>query len=456
MILLAGFVLACVLFGGSSRPDNLSLLFIRPVAAAYVVAALTLPVASDWAGLRWPLALLGAFAATFALQLVPLPPGVWTALPGHARFVEATAALGVPLPWRPLSVSPDLTANSLLDLMIPLAVLTGMATVPVERRIALAPVLLVAMLASAVLGIAQWAGSSGSSLYFYRYTNRDLPVGFFANRNHQALFLAMALPLLRLWAALPGRLVPNPAFRAAIAVGAALLILPVLLASGSRSGLVLAILGAGASLLIAPFRSGGAIPRSRRRRLAPIALAGAGLLVIVGAVILFGRALSVSRIADVGQIEADLRVRYLPIIVDMTQDFLPFGTGYGTFDAMFRIYEPLWALKPTYFNHAHNDILELAMTGGIPALIVLFTGIGFFVWRVAATIRREWWRTSSNGAKAGMTLVLLTFAASLTDYPLRAPTIAMVLALAVVWMGLPIPRPQPARTHSGDETAVAR
>lgn len=453
MVLLAGFLLACVLFGGSSQPENLSLLVIRPIAVVYIVVTLVLPVTRDWTGLRWPLALLSAFAATFVLQLIPFPPALWTALPGHARFLEATAALNMPPPWRPISVSPELTFNSLLDLLIPLAILTGMATIPAERRVTLVPVLLAAMLASAVLGIAQWAGSAGSSLYFYRYTSRDLPVGFFANRNHQALFLAMSFPLLRVWADLPGRLVLNPAVRGVMAIAAALFILPVLLASGSRSGLVLAALGGLTAFFITPWPTGRTTASSQLWRMGPIALGGGGLIVIVSAVIFFGRALSVSRITQIDQIQSDLRVRYLPIIMDMTRDFMPFGTGYGTFDAMFRIYEPFWALNPKYFNHAHNDILELAMTGGAPAIAVLCTAIVFFVGRVTTIFREGWWLRPGVGAKGGMALIVLMFAASITDYPLRAPAISMVFTIAVAWLALPlsVSRPQWQRNGSYDE-----
>lgn len=444
VMLLAVFMLLCVLFGGSSRPDNPSLLVVRPFSVLYLIAALALPGVRDWTGLRWPLVLGGAFAATIALQLVPLPPGLWAMLPGHRRFLEAAAALGVAQPWHPISVAPDMTLNSLLELLVPLAVLVGAATLVPERRTDLLPVLLLAMIGSAVLGVGQWAGSSSSPLYLFRYTSRDLPVGFFANRNHQAAFMAMALPLLRAWSVLPSAIVPDWRVRRWVAAAAVVLIVPVTLASGSRSGLVLGIMGAVAALVVAPpnWRAIVERPFSRQRTLVALAVASLGV-VVAGSVVYFGRALSITRIGELGQAEADLRIRYLPIIVRITRDFLPFGTGYGTFDAMFRLYEPFWALKPTYFNRAHNDVLELAMTGGVPGLLVLAAAIAFLVVRLRAirTWRAGW--SATVMVRSGIALLVLMFAASLTDYPLRTPAMGMVFAVALIWLALPQDRGPP-------------
>ena len=55
--------------------------------------------------MRVPLILLGALAALMAIQLIPLPPGIWTALPGRERYLEAAAAIGIPQPWRPISLT---------------------------------------------------------------------------------------------------------------------------------------------------------------------------------------------------------------------------------------------------------------------------------------------------------------------------------------------------------------
>ena len=105
---------------------------------------------------------------------------------------------------------------------------------------------------------------------------------------------------------------------------------------------------------------------------------------------------------------------------------------------MFRLYEPFWALKPTFFNRAHNDFLELLMTGGLPALLVLITLLGFVMYRMRDVVSAGWRHRSTITAKVGAAIVILAFAASLTDYPLRTPGMGMVFALAMVWLASPI------------------
>lgn len=450
LALLAAFIVSCALFGGSSRPDNVTLLVIRPLAVIYMIVVIALPGRRYWRGLGWPTGLLAAFGAVIAVQLVPLPPVLWTVLPGHARFTEAALALGVPQPWRPISVSPDMTFNALLALLIPLAVLVGSAGLEPRQRVRLIPVLLVAMIASAVLGIAQMAGSSSSPLYFFRYTNRDLPVGLFANRNHQAVFLAMAFPLLRAWSVLSSTTFPNPRVRGWLSGASALLILPVVLASGSRSGAVLAFVALCAAMVVAPLdwkviltpATDSAKHSDGKRRVNRHRLLVAAVFVVVigvaGSAIFLGRALSITRIGELDQAEADLRIRFLPIVLSITRDFFPFGTGFGTFDPMFRLYEPFWALKPTFFNHAHNDLLELVMTGGLPALIIMIVLLGFIVSCIRNVVRTGWRQRSTIAIKSGAVLLGIALAASLTDYPLRTPGMGMVFALALIWLALPI------------------
>ena len=53
------------------------------------------------------------------------------------------------------------------------------------------------------------------------------------------------------------------------------------------------------------------------------------------------------------------------------RSFLPFGAGFGTFDPVYRRFEPDALLSTIYLNQAHNEPMQLAMEGGIPALALL-------------------------------------------------------------------------------------
>lgn len=436
---LAAVVVACALLGGSSRADSPGLLVLRPLVVLLLGALVLLPGPRDWRSVRVPLLLLGAFAATIAIQLVPLPPGLWASLPGHAPLAASLALAGDQAGWRPISLDPDLTLNALVALLPALAVIVGFAGIaPVERR-RLLGWLLGIVAASAVLGLVQAISGEQSPAYLYRHIDRGLPVGLLANRNHQAVLLALTIPALWVWARQPG--VVPPGVRIAAAAGGTLVALPIILMTGSRAGMAAAL----AALVATPWISGLRLSlrrQSPRGRLALAGLAAAGL-VLAGLALyttVAGQALSVDRLAGT-DVSAEKRVQALPVLWRMLADFFPVGLGHGAFEPVFRMYEPDALLMPTYFNRAHNDPLELAMSGGLPTMLVLAALLGWFVTRAFAAIRR-----SGSGAGLGR-LGAFTAAgwmlASLPDYPLRAPLCAVLFVLACLWLE-DAARPDPA------------
>jgi O-antigen ligase len=133
---------------------------------------------------------------------------------------------------------------------------------------------------------------------------------------------------------------------------------------------------------------------------------------------------------DPGQ---DMRSRGLPTVLSMITDYFPFGSGLGGFDPIFRIHEPFELLKPTYFNHAHNDFLEIAIDAGLPGLALLLAALCWWGW---ASVRA--WRTGSGSdamlARLGSAMLLLVLLASIFDYPARTPAIMSLVAIAGVWL----------------------
>src|SRR5690606_10191399 len=63
----------------------------------------------------------------------------------------------------------------------------------------LVPALIALIFLSFLVGLLQIVGDPHGPLYFYRYTHYGTPVGLLANRNHQAVLLACALPMLAVW-----------------------------------------------------------------------------------------------------------------------------------------------------------------------------------------------------------------------------------------------------------------
>lgn len=426
------FVLWCVflailwLAGGASRADALGQVVVR--AAAVIVLVLIAafgnrPTLRPVMPVCW---LIGAAVVLAVLQLIPLPPSIWGSLPGRSLFVDALPAM--PQPWRPVSIVPSATINALVSLLIPITTLMLIVTMRAEERTAILQTLLLMIGASLLLGLFQITGVGFDNLFIN--DSRGFVSSSFANRNHFALLLGIGCLLLPVWAFGSQR---RARARAGVGLGACLVIMLTILATGSRAGIALGALGLASGLTIA--RAG--IRRQLRHapKWAAPALAAIAIAIIAGAIvasIAADRAVSIQRLlhTDTG---FDMRNRALPTIWAMIRDYFPAGTGLGSFDPMFRMHEPFAILKPTYFNHAHNDFLEVVLDAGLLGLLLL--GAGFTWWAVASV--RLWWgsaRTTDVLPRLGSVMLLLIVGASLFDYPARTPMIMTLMVVAAAWL----------------------
>src|SRR5580704_10387261 len=74
---------------------------------------------------RWEIAFCLAVLLVPLIQLVPLPPMLWTLLPHREPLIASFDGLGQGLPWLPISVSPNATWLSVAALLPTLAVFFG-------------------------------------------------------------------------------------------------------------------------------------------------------------------------------------------------------------------------------------------------------------------------------------------------------------------------------------------
>lgn len=449
---LLGFLTLCLLGGGAARSDVVSLLYLRPAALLCLIFFLLSPGRWELKRFRILFLFLALLAASMLVQLVPLPPGLWAGLPGHAPFTEAAAAAGFEEPWRPLSLTPDLTLNSFLALLPCLVVLVGLAGVREDQRRALLPVLIAFAFADALLGMLQTATGADSQAYLYKVTNNGIPVGFFSNRNHHATLLALTFPLLAFWIGMPARSRQYERARLWIAVVLGLFLIPMILATGSRAGAIAGGIGLLIAYWCAPRLTTGWARRWRVAFTAGISLIPILLVVLT---IYANRAVSLDRVADTALLESEGRLTALPVLAQMVMEF-PLGAGYGSFDPVFRVYEPDSALNPQYFNHAHNDLLELAITGGAPALLLL---AAFLLWWSTRTfrsfVRLDGDRGATKFARLGGIIILFLLATSLVDYPLRTPLLSAVFAIACGWLAVPLGPSEASETSRGVADAAS-
>lgn len=433
VISLTVLAIALALTGGSSRADVELLLILRPVTVLCLMALLLTARHLEWKAIRVPLLLLGLFALTIAIQLIPLPPAMWESLGGRTAYVGVLDVIGGGDAWRPIAVAPDRAWNALVALLVPLTVLVGYASLSDEQRRGVLAALLALIILSAVFGVAQMAGGKESPLYYYEFIGRGMPDGFFANRNHQASLLALAPPLLRTWTLIPDPRVSSERTRNALALTVGALLLVVSLVTGSRSGLVLMCLGVVGAFVIHPQLPGRGLP-ARIRWLGSAGLV-AGFAALVLLVVEVNRAVAVDRLFGVDIMNTETRVANTPTSIQIIRDTLPFGSGFGSFVPMFNSYEPDALLKPTYFNNAHNDLIELALTGGVPSLIVLGLFVTWWGWLTYRSFFTHHpsrsWRALQRSASLG---IFILMAASMTDYPLRTPLMSAIFALLCCWL----------------------
>jgi len=434
ILMIGAFVMA-----GGARDDIVSLMVWRAISAFLLALAIVFHGATAWRrGKALMLCALGIIALV-CLHLVPLPPLIWTSLPGRGIVVSVYRAAGMDLPWQPLSMAQARTWNALFSLMAPLAMLIVGLALPEHRHRQLLYVLLSVGLLSGIIGLIQAIGPAYGPLYFYEITNNGTSVGLFANRNHQAAMLATLLPLLAanlsMFKGTPDKLFFYRSFT--FAVGA--LVVPLLLMTGSRAGILLGFIGAGCAWWVyrSPEATGRVVGIRGEHRSRLVGLGIAGITFLVLAVIAL-RTPALGRLLETDP-ASELRVQALPVVLDSLWKYFPFGSGIGTFVEAYQLGEPDALISDRYFNHAHDDFLELLMTGGVLALLLLI-----WVLALAALAGRALFkgRDTKRGdpafagyvlGRAGFSVLAILAVASVTDYPLRVPSVIVYATLASVW-----------------------
>ena len=168
--------------GGASQANDLYDLILR-LAAIPLLAWSLFRLASRPATPRASLVLLLLLAALPAVQLIPLPPSLWAALPGRSILAADLAAAGAPAVWRPLSLTPGATLDALVGLIPFAAVFLAALSLSPKDRGRLWAFTGLAALISVALGALQLAAGASGGFRLYEGHGRAAS-GFFANRNH--------------------------------------------------------------------------------------------------------------------------------------------------------------------------------------------------------------------------------------------------------------------------------
>ena len=249
-------------------------------------------------------------------------------------------------------------------------------------------------------------------------------VGFFANANHMATLILIAIPFI---AALlregrdrfPRRrnefTVLGLSFLALYAIGVVLV--------GSMTGFALLLPVTLASALII-------WPMGRRNTVLislPVLILGLLALFLYGAQLLLPANGDLSSQAG--------RVKIFQTAFPALVDYFPVGSGLGTFEEIYRRYEDESAVTRVFINHAHNDYLELVIELGLPGLLLI---AAFGLWWLSC-LKRLASSDASPFAWAGWIAIGVVLAHSAWDYPLRTAAISVLFGICCVLASANLP-----------------
>jgi O-antigen ligase len=431
---IGSFVVAIAFLGGSSRPDPIQNALLRPLMVLFLIPAFFHLRRAELKRVLPLVSLLGLLLAWMVIQLVPLPPSLWHGLPGRGVVTQLDHLAGLGDIWRPLSLAPFRGLNAALSMVVPISALLLAISMKIGPRTILLAIVIIGLI-DATFGLLQVIGGPRSPLYLFAITSRGAPAGIFANENHSAVFSALVLlAIARL--SHEARPSHDPAWLRLALAPAFVFVLLAVLVTGSRAGF--------AATLIALLAGAAMVLMKKRVRAVGIGMtvqrgpvqAHSGLLVLAFAAILavvMGLFAWLQRTPALEDILAkssfdDLRWSLMPLLSAMAGDHWLLGTGFGSFDAVYRFYEPTDLLHSRYVNHAHNDWAQLVIEGGLPAVLLILTGL--------AWLCRTLWITASRSEAAPGQIIFwvaclaILGAASFVDYPLRTP----IFQCACIWL----------------------
>lgn len=411
------YLLACILAGGSAQDVWGNLALEAAGLALLAWAAMTRePQASGWSALDWLIAAAGVWVL---LQLIPLPPAVWTPLPGRSGLENEFYLLNEQLPWLAVSLAPLKSVLTLFAAIPPLALYAGVRNLETSPRFVTAAVAAGTLINIALAAIQVSSGGS-SWAYFYPITNTGA-VGSFANANHMGTLLLICIPfLVALLLSWPTKQRQHRQAKVVVVLCALALLAVGIVLNGS-----IAVLALAAPVALA---SAALVPRLARWR--RVLLAAAALLLCAAIVILATVPFSGSNALGANSSISSRAIIWANTAAGIETNF-PGGSGLGTFEQVYREHEDPAAVTAEYVNHAHNDYLELALELGAVGILVMCL---FLLWWTARTFAI--WNSAAGGIfpRAATIASAAILAHSVVDFPARTAAMSSVLGVSLAWM----------------------
>lgn len=439
--LLAAVLLFAPLIKGGNRPIPLLML---ELAALVLFALIALqPFKSIWPVLthHLPKLLLAAIGVLLFLplvQLIPLPESLWTMLSGRDFYAAALATIGNSSASQPISLVPAATEAAWLTLLPPVAVFLTTVALPDSKLKTLVYLFIGMAVAQAIIGLVQFGTGSVTVFGPLGGLHGNSGLGTYANRDHLAGLLEMALPItlaLLLANIQRGSKAPRKHHHkglrrriaqlflhdlklnhAALLAAASIAILLGLVFTRSRTGLALGMLSILLSALLFSRRMGGDRAAGMVSILSVIGLALA---------VEIGLAPVLQRFTD-QSIGDDGRWAIFSGTLDGIGAFFPIGSGIGTFPDVYRRFQP--GDISMFVNHAHNDYLEWIFEAGLIAAVLILVFLVCYIRRWPQVLKEgRWSHFHFIQLAAGMSVLLLGLH-GFVDFNLHIPANAIYFA----------------------------
>ena len=415
----------CFCFGGNSAQGNWGTTAASLLAVpVLVLAVFRSGISAQASVVRWGMLVAVAILLIPSLQLLPLPAFLWSlpaARPPLLHDLETAGVMGLDLRW---SLMPATTEREIWFLLPGIALFFCMQVIGHRGWRPMLWLLVTLALANLMFAVVQIAAGRDSPLNLYPAYAPQWG-GIFANSNHQADMLALALMLVlvligRAWSRARER--GHYGAELGALAGLALIFAIALPIVGSRAGVIIVML-----MLLAVLASSG-LAKFRVLRESRVRLAGVVLAVVV-LIIGLHAAVGWLRIDADADSTADSRARMSSETLKVGIDHAPWGAGVGSFIPAYQQGARNDGLMNVYVNNAHNDYAQWWLEAGILGVAVTLLALGVLVRTLVRLLRlplKSSTRTCGLAAMMGIGVIVLH---SMVDYPLRTQALMAVFAV---------------------------
>jgi O-antigen ligase len=413
-------LLVAVVFGGGVEGIGDSVVYGTTAIAAGTLLWNKWPPGQD-SSLVGMDVIIAAALGLCLVQFVPLPVMLTMSRGARAEVLGELKTVGLSPAWAAISLDLGASVRAMLAVVVFAVLWWTIRRASAGSRINTVKAAILVSVPMALL--AAWqatakADSTGGQ-------------AFFMSRNHFATLLTMLLPFA--FAAANSRGKPSSPLAQAGWYAAAGMLLLGIASTFSRAGAVLAVGTLVASLIFLVWPSVG-----RRGRF----FAGAALTVAIAAAVASTAGKLHARFA--AGVVGDMRWQYDLRSWELLKGYFPWGSGVGTFRAVFQrgeavdsLLSPVWGPGEYIFSlYAHNEPLQIGIEAGLPGLVLAAVFVTVVACAIIATLRpgarTDMWR------RAAAISVPVPLLHSLVDSPLR--TLACIGSLGVAVAMLFSPR----------------